>query len=183
MGSGGIVVIDDETCVVDLARYFLRFTENESCGKCVPCRIGNKQLLTLLTKIVEGKGTIDDFELLEELAHTISQGSLCNLGKTAPNPVITTLTYFRDEYVAHVIDKRCPAKVCKELFVYQVDEETCIGCEICRKRCPVNAVTGEKKQVHSIDIAKCIKCDVCFTNCPAKAIRKIDRRDIEVVGN
>ena len=183
MGSGGIVVIDDDTCVVDLARYFLKFTEAESCGKCVPCRIGNKQLLTLLTKIVEGKGTIDDFELLEELAHTISQGSLCGLGKTAPNPVITTLTYFRDEYVAHVLEKRCPAKVCKELFVYQVDEETCIGCEICRKRCPVNAVTGEKKQVHSIDIAKCIKCDVCYTNCPAKAIRKIDRRDIEVVGN
>ena len=183
MGSGGIVVIDDDTCVVDLARYFLRFTEAESCGKCVPCRIGNKQLLTLLTKIVNGKGTIDDLELLEELAHTISQGSLCGLGKTSPNPVITTLTYFRDEYIAHVVDKRCPAKVCKELFVYQVDEETCIGCEICRKRCPVNAVTGEKKQVHSIDIAKCIKCDVCYANCPAKAIRKIDRRDVEIVGN
>ncbi len=178
MGSGGIVVIDSDTCVVDLARYFLQFTENESCGKCVPCRIGTKQLLNLLTKIVKGEGTIDDFELLEELAHTISEGSLCGLGKTAPNPVITTLTYFRDEYVAHIVDKRCPAKVCKDLFVYVVDAETCIGCEICRKRCPVGAVSGEKKQPHSIDITKCIKCDVCFTNCPAKAIRKVDKVDV-----
>jgi len=183
MGSGGIVVIDNETCVVDLARYFLRFTEAESCGKCVPCRIGNKQLLNLLTKIVQGRGTIDDFELLEELAHTISQGSLCGLGKTAPNPVITTLTYFRDEYVAHIVDKRCPAKVCKELFVYVVDPETCIGCEICRKRCPVGAVSGEKKQVHFIDIEKCIKCDVCYTNCPAKAIRKVDKVDVIIASH
>ncbi|NHK31444.1 MAG: NADH-quinone oxidoreductase subunit NuoF [Asgard group archaeon] len=183
MGSGGIVVIDNETCVVDLAKYFLKFTEAESCGKCVPCRIGNKQLLDLLEEITRGEATIDHFELLEELAHTITEASLCGLGKTAPNPVITTLTYFRDEYRAHVLDKKCPAKVCKELFVYQVDEETCIGCEICRKRCPVGAVTGEKKQVHVIDISKCIKCDVCYTNCPAKAIRKIDRVDVEAVSN
>lgn len=145
----------------------------------MPCRIGNKQLLILLEKITAGNGTIDDFELLEELAHTISEGSLCGLGKTAPNPVITTLTYFRDEYRAHVLDRKCPAKVCKDLFIYQVDEETCIGCEICRKMCPTKAVTGEKKQPHVIDISKCIKCDVCFTNCPAKAIRKIDRVEVE----
>ncbi len=183
MGSGGIVVIDDETCVVDLAKYFLKFTEAESCGKCVPCRIGNKQLLILLEKITEGKGSIEDFELLEEFAHTVSEGSLCGLGKTAPNPVITTLMYFRDEYRSHVLDKRCPAKVCKELFVYQVDEETCIGCEICRKRCPTGAVTGEKKKPHVIHIEACIKCDVCFTNCPAKAIRKIDKVDVEIASN
>jgi len=175
MGSGGIVVIDDETCVVDLAKYFLKFIEAESCGKCVPCRIGNKQLLDLLVKITKGKGTIDDFELLEELAHTISQGSLCGLGKTAPNPVITTLTYFRDEYRAHVLDKICLAKVCKDLFFYQVDPETCIGCQICKRRCPVGAITGEKKEIHIINPEICIKCDVCSANCPAKAIRKIDK--------
>ncbi len=183
MGSGGIVVIDDETCVVDLAKYFLKFTEAESCGKCVPCRIGNKQLLILLEKITRGEGTIEDFELLEEFAHTVSEGSLCGLGKTAPNPVLTTLMYFRDEYRSHVIEKRCPAKVCKELFVYQVDEETCIGCEICRKRCPTGAVTGEKKKPHIINIEKCIKCDVCFTNCPAKAISKIDKVDVVNASN
>ncbi|MBD3189949.1 MAG: 4Fe-4S dicluster domain-containing protein [Candidatus Heimdallarchaeota archaeon] len=183
MGSGGIVVIDDDTCVVDLAKYFLKFIEAESCGKCVPCRIGTKQLLNLLIKITEGKGTIDDFELLEELAHTISEGSLCGLGKTAPNPVITTLTYFREEYRAHVLDKHCPAKVCKELFVYQVDEETCIGCGICKKRCPVGAAIGEKNQPHTIDPDKCIKCDVCYTNCPAKAIRKIDKVEVLDVSN
>ncbi|MHA1170567.1 MAG: NADH-ubiquinone oxidoreductase-F iron-sulfur binding region domain-containing protein [Candidatus Heimdallarchaeota archaeon] len=183
MGSGGIVVIDDETCVVDLAKYFLKFTEAESCGKCVPCRIGNKQLLILLEKITKGEGTIEDFELLEEFAHTVSQGSLCGLGKTAPNPVITTLTYFRDEYIAHVEENRCPAKVCKDLFIYQVDEETCIGCEICRKRCPTGAATGEKKQPHTINIETCIKCDICYANCPAKAIRKIDKVEVQSVSN
>ncbi|MEA2070106.1 MAG: NADH-ubiquinone oxidoreductase-F iron-sulfur binding region domain-containing protein [Asgard group archaeon] len=179
MGSGGIVVIDDDTCVVDLAKYFLNFTQAESCGKCVPCRVGTRQLLNLLKKITKGNGTIDDFELLEELAHTITEGSLCGLGKTAPNPVITTLTYFRDEYRAHVLDKRCPAKVCKDLFVYQIDPEICIGCGICTKHCPVGAISGEKQEPHSIDITKCIKCDVCYTNCPAKAIRKIDKMAIE----
>jgi NADH:ubiquinone oxidoreductase subunit F (NADH-binding) len=183
MGSGGIVVIDDETCVVDLAKYFLKFTEAESCGKCVPCRIGNKQLLLLLEKITSGNGTIEDFELLEEFAHTVSEGSLCGLGKTAPNPVITTLMYFRDEYISHVEEKRCPAKVCKDLFVYQVIEETCIGCEICRKRCPTGAAVGEKKKPHFIHIDKCINCDICFTNCPSKAIRKIDKVDVEIVSN
>lgn len=183
MGSGGIVVIDEETCVVDLAKYFLKFIEAESCGKCVPCRIGNKQLLNLLEKIASGRGTIDDFELLEELAYTISEGSLCGLGKTAPNPVITTLTYFRDEYRAHVIDKICPAKVCKDLFYYQVDPETCIGCQICKRRCPVNAITGEKNEPHVINHEICIKCDVCSMNCPAKAIRKIDKVKVIELSN
>jgi NADH:ubiquinone oxidoreductase subunit F (NADH-binding)/Pyruvate/2-oxoacid:ferredoxin oxidoreductase delta subunit/(2Fe-2S) ferredoxin len=175
MGSGGIVVIDEDTCVVDLAKYFMDFIQAESCGKCVPCRIGTKQLLNLLQKISVGEGDIDDFELLEELAYTISEGALCGLGKTAPNPVITTLTYFREEYRAHVLEKRCPAKVCKDLFDYEIDPEICIGCQICKKRCPAGAISGEPKQPHHIDTEKCIKCDVCFTNCPSKAIRKIDK--------
>jgi NADH:ubiquinone oxidoreductase subunit F (NADH-binding)/(2Fe-2S) ferredoxin len=175
LGIGGLVVVDEDTCVIDLARYSLYFQHSESCGKCVPCRIGNKQLLNLLDKIIAGKGSIEDFELLEELTHTVQEGSLCGLGKAAPNSVITSLAYFRDEYETHVIDKRCPAKVCKEMFYYQVDEETCIGCEICKRRCPVKAVIGEKKAPHEIIQEKCIKCDVCFNNCPSKAIKKIDR--------
>jgi len=175
LGIGGLVVVDEDTCVIDLARYSLFFQHSESCGKCVPCRIGNKQLLNLLEKIIAGKGSIEDFELLEELTYTIKEGSLCGLGKAAPNSVITSLAYFRDEYESHVIDKRCPAKVCKEMFYYQIDKETCIGCQICSRRCPVNAIIGEKKGPHEIIQEKCIKCDVCFNDCPSKAIKKIDK--------
>jgi Na+-translocating ferredoxin:NAD+ oxidoreductase RNF subunit RnfB len=169
------VVVDEDTCIIDLTRYSLFFQHSESCGKCVPCRIGNKQLLNLLEKIIAGKGSIEDFELLEELTYTIKEGSLCGLGKSAPNSVITSLAYFRDEYESHVIDKRCPAKVCKEMFYYQVDNETCIGCQICSRRCPVKAIIGEKKAPHEIIQEKCIKCDVCFNDCPSKAIKKFDK--------
>ncbi|TET27978.1 MAG: NADH-quinone oxidoreductase subunit J/K, partial [Candidatus Heimdallarchaeota archaeon] len=175
LGIGGLVVVDEDTCIIDLTRYSLFFQHSESCGKCVPCRIGNKQLLNLLEKIITGKGSIEDFELLEELTYTIKEGSLCGLGKSAPNSVITSLAYFRDEYESHVIDKRCPAKVCKEMFYYKVDKETCIGCQICSRRCPVKAIIGEKKAPHEIIQEKCIKCDVCFNDCPSKAIKKFDK--------
>jgi len=175
MGSGGMVVVDEETCIVDLAKYFLKFTQSESCGKCVPCRIGTMQLLNICTRITEGKATLEDLDTLEELAHTVVDGSLCNLGKTAPNPVISTLRYFKDEYLAHIVDKRCPAKVCKALINYKVVEEACIGCQRCKRNCPVDAITGEKKEPHFIDTSICIKCGLCYENCPTDAIIKVDK--------
>jgi NADH-quinone oxidoreductase subunit F len=168
MGSGGMIVMDEDTCMVDIARYFLDFTRKESCGECVPCRLGTKQMLDILNDITEGRGTLEDIDLLEEIAEGVKMGSLCGLGQTAPNPVLTTIRYFRDEYEAHVTDKKCPSKVCKALIHYRIIPEKCIGCQACAKVCPENAIRGEPKEVHVIDQEKCIRCGLCFITCPQK---------------
>ncbi len=168
MGSGGMIVMDEDTCMVDVARYFLDFTQEESCGKCVPCRIGTRQLVDILTRITQGKGEETDIEKLENLATTIKAGSLCGLGQTAPNPVLTTLQYFKDEYEAHIIDKSCPALVCKDLIIYHIEPAKCVGCLLCLKNCPVEAISGERKKVHVIDQELCIKCGACLEVCPPK---------------
>ncbi|MFW5725134.1 MAG: NADH-ubiquinone oxidoreductase-F iron-sulfur binding region domain-containing protein [Bacteroidota bacterium] len=170
MGSGGMVVMDETTCVVDVARFFLDFTQKESCGKCTFCRIGTKRMLEILTRITEGEGREGDMEMLEELAETIKDSSLCGLGQTAPNPVLTTLKYFRDEYEAHIRDKKCPALSCKKLLTYEIIPDNCTGCTACARGCPVNAIEGEKKQIHHILQDVCIKCGICFTKCKFKAI-------------
>ena len=170
MGSGGMVVMDETTCVVDIARFFLDFTQKESCGKCTFCRVGTKRMLEILTRITEGEGKEGDIEMLEEMAETIKDSSLCGLGQTAPNPVLTTIKYFRDEYEAHIRDHKCPALSCKKLLTYTVAEEMCTGCMACIKGCPVDAIAGEKKQVHHIDQDICIQCGVCLTRCKFDAI-------------
>lgn len=167
MGSGGVVVMDNSTCMVDFARYFLDFAEKESCGKCVPCRLGTKQMLMILEDIVEGRGKPEDIDLLEELGESVKAGSLCGLGQTAPNPVLTTIRYFREEYEAHIYDRQCPAKTCKEFITYHI-LESCIGCGLCRRNCSSNAITGEQKQLHFIDQSLCHKCGVCYEVCPPK---------------
>lgn len=171
MGSGGMVVMDETTCMVDMARFFLDFTVKESCGKCTFCRVGTKRMLEILVRITKGKGKEGDIEKLEELSHQIIENSLCGLGQTAPNPVLTTIKYFRDEYEAHIRDKKCPAKVCTELLTYEVDEVKCTGCTVCARNCPVNAISGERKQLHYIDQEACIKCGVCYTKCNFDAIK------------
>jgi NADH:ubiquinone oxidoreductase subunit F (NADH-binding)/NAD-dependent dihydropyrimidine dehydrogenase PreA subunit/(2Fe-2S) ferredoxin len=170
MGSGGMVVMDEDTCMVDIARYFLDFTQSESCGKCMPCRLGTKQMLDILEDICEGRGEVGDLELLEDLSETVKKGSLCGLGQTAPNPVQTTLRYFRSEYETHVADKKCPAGVCKPLFHYEIDPKKCNGCMACALKCPAQAATGEKKQPHVIDQEKCTKCGVCYQACKFDAV-------------
>ncbi len=170
MGSGGMVVMDETTCMVDIAKFFLNFTQEESCGKCTFCRIGTMRMLEVLERITEGEGKEGDIEFLEELAYKIKDNSLCGLGQTAPNPVLTTIKYFRDEYEAHIRDKKCPAKACKKLLVYTVDEEKCTGCTVCAKNCPVDAISGERKELHHIDQDLCIKCGVCYTKCKFEAI-------------
>jgi NADH:ubiquinone oxidoreductase subunit F (NADH-binding)/(2Fe-2S) ferredoxin/Pyruvate/2-oxoacid:ferredoxin oxidoreductase delta subunit len=174
MGSGGMIVLDDDTCMVDVARYFLDFLTDESCGKCVPCREGMRQMLKILTDITEGKGKEGDIELLEELSETAMEGALCALGKSAPNPFLSTLKYFRDEYEAHVKEKRCPALSCKELIAYYIDPEKCAACTICGRKCPVDAIDGGKKLIHIIDQDKCTKCGTCFEVCPSRydAVKK-----------
>ena len=170
VGSGGLVVMAEDTCIVEVARFFMNFTQNESCGKCVPCREGTKNMLKILEKIVAGKGEMRDLDLLEDLAQAVKDGSLCGLGKTAPNPVLSTLKYFRDEYIAHIKDKKCPAGVCTAMKKIVIEEALCKGCTKCARTCPVGAISGEVKQPHKIDQAKCIKCEACLTNCPFKAI-------------
>jgi len=172
MGSGGMVVMDEGTCMVDVARFFLNFTQNESCGKCTFCRIGTRRMLEILTRITEGKGEMEDIQRLDDLASNIIKGSLCGLGQTAPNPVLTTLRYFRDEYIAHITDKRCPAGACTSLLRYEVIPEKCIGCTACARKCPVSCISGAVKQVHQIDQEQCIKCGACYSACKFNAIRK-----------
>ena len=170
VGSGGLVVMNEDTCIVEVARFFMSFTQHESCGKCTPCREGTKQMLRILEKIVHGEGTMEDLDTLEELGKVIKEGSLCGLGKSAPNPVLSTLKYFRDEYIAHIKDKKCPAGVCKALKTYTIDEDKCKGCTKCARNCPVGAIEGKVKEAHKIDQSKCIKCGACASNCPFKAI-------------
>ena len=158
--------------MVDIAKFFLEFTVDESCGKCAPCRIGTKRLLEILEKITEGNGTLEDIDRLEELCYMIKESALCGLGQTAPNPILSTLRYFRDEYVAHVVDKTCPAGVCKALVSIKIDPDKCIGCTKCARTCPVGAINGSLKAVHTIDAEKCIKCGACLDSCPKKAIYK-----------
>lgn len=170
MGSGGLIVMDEDSCMVDIAKFFLEFTVSESCGKCTPCRVGTKRMLEILTRISEGKGEMEDLEKLEELANFIQTNSLCGLGQTAPNPVLSTMRFFRDEYVAHIKDKTCPAGVCKKLLKYSIIEEKCKGCTLCARNCPVDAISGAVKTPHVIDTAKCIKCGACMDNCRFGAI-------------
>ncbi len=173
MGSGGLVVMDETTCMVDLARFFLNFTQAESCGKCTPCREGTKRMLEILTRICNGEGVPEDIETLERLGRVIKSTALCGLGNTAPNPVLSTLRYFRDEYEAHIFEKRCPAHTCSALLVYSIDAEKCIGCGRCAKVCPAGAISGEKKEPHKIDPEKCIKCGSCIEQCKKDAILRL----------
>lgn len=170
MGSGGMVVMDESTCMVSMAQFFLDFTAKESCGKCIHCRIGTKRMLEILNRIVKGEGKDGDIELLEELCYSIKDGALCGLGQTAPNPVLTTIKYFRNEYEAHINDKKCPAKSCTDLITYSINADKCKGCTLCAKKCPVNAISGTVKNPHSIDNEKCIKCGACYNNCKFGAV-------------
>ena len=172
MGSGGLIVMDEDNCMVDIAKFFLDFTVDESCGKCTPCRVGTRRLLEILDKITSGKGTLEDIDKLEELCYYIKENSLCGLGQTAPNPVLSTLKFFRDEYIAHVVDKKCPAGVCKDLLSFSIEADKCKGCTLCAKKCPVGAISGAVKEAHTIDTSKCIKCGVCMDSCKFKAIIK-----------
>ena len=179
MGSGGLIVMDEDNCMVDIAKFFLEFTVDESCGKCTPCRIGTKRLLEMLDRITKGQGTLEMLDEMEELCNYIKSNSLCGLGQTAPNPVLSTLRYFRDEYIAHVVDHKCPAGVCKDLLEYTIDRDKCFGCSMCAKKCPVGAITvtdyvapGKKKPAYEIDHSKCIKCGACIESCKFKAIFK-----------
>lgn len=170
MGSGGFIVMDEETCMVDIARFFMEYAQEESCGKCVPCRVGTRKMLDILNRICDGEGKPGDIESLETLSEYVKEGSLCGLGKGAPNPVLSTIEHFRDEYEAHIYDKTCPAKVCRALIEFKIDPETCIGCTRCARNCPVDAITGEPREIHEIDPAICIRCGICAQVCPVSAI-------------
>jgi NADP-reducing hydrogenase subunit HndC len=168
MGSGGMIVLDEDTCMVDVARYFIEFLTDESCGKCVPCREGLRQMHRILTNITQGNGKEGDIETLEDLSETATEASLCALGKSAPNPFLSTLRYFRDEYEAHIKEKRCPALSCKALVAYYIDPAKCRACGMCLRKCPVSAIDGGKKKIHIIDQEKCTSCGTCFEVCPSK---------------
>ena len=172
MGSGGLIVMDEDNCMVDIAKFFLDFTVDESCGKCTPCRIGTKRMMEILEKITDGKATLADLDELEKLAYYIKENSLCGLGQTAPNPVLATLRFFKDEYIAHIVDKKCPAGVCKALLSYTIEADKCKGCTLCSRKCPVGAISGAVKEAHTIDTSKCIKCGVCMDSCKFGAIIK-----------
>jgi NADP-reducing hydrogenase subunit HndC len=172
MGSGGLIVMDEDNCMVDIAKFFLEFTVDESCGKCTPCRVGTKRMYEILEKITKGQATMDDLDKLEKLCYHIKENSLCGLGQTAPNPVLSTLRYFRDEYIAHIQGKKCPAGVCKDLLSFEIIPEKCKGCSACARVCPVGAITGEIKSPYVIDKDKCIKCGACISTCKFGAIVK-----------
>lgn len=172
MGSGGLIVMDEDTCMVDIAKFFLEFTVDESCGKCTPCRIGTRRMLEILEKITKGQATMEDLDKLEELCYHLQSNSLCALGQTAPNPVLSTLRYFRDEYIAHIVDKKCPAGVCKDLLQYKIDPDKCKGCTLCARTCPADAIVGKVKEVHMINPEKCLKCGACMEKCRFGAIYK-----------
>ncbi|MFW5707144.1 MAG: NADH-ubiquinone oxidoreductase-F iron-sulfur binding region domain-containing protein, partial [Bacteroidota bacterium] len=173
MGSGGMIVMDEDDCMVAVSKFYLDFTVEESCGKCAPCRVGNKRLYEELEKITQGKATVEDLEKLRNLSHVIRDTSLCGLGQTSPNPVLSTLDNFWEEYLAHTNEKRCPSGVCKDLIRYEVIAENCVGCTACARNCPVNCIAGERKQLHVIDQALCIKCGACLEKCKFNAIAVI----------
>ena len=170
MGSGGMIVMDEDNCMVQVARFYLGFIVEESCGKCAPCRIGNKRMLEILDRIVAGKGTLADLAKLENLANVIKDTALCGLGQTSPNPVLSTIANFRDEYIEHIVDRKCRSKQCMAMLSYTIDPDRCVGCHLCAKNCPAGAISGELKQKHVIDQQKCLKCGACMSNCRLHAI-------------
>ena len=172
MGSGGMIVMDEDDCIVDVARFYLGFTVEESCGKCAPCRVGGRKLYNLLGKISAGKASLEDIDRIRAIGLAMQRGSLCGLGQTAPNPVLSTLTHFRDEYLSHIEANQCPAGVCKDLVTYWILEDACTGCTVCARKCPVSCISGEKRSLHTIDQDACIKCGICYESCKFSAIER-----------